>query len=136
VSTSTRTTAALVVIVAFIAGFFVGIAGDRLYLIHTRQFFPRRAADYAAHHVVSRLDRELHLTDAQKTSIQRVVDQHRVRIEAVWNNVRPQVRQEIEAANAEIDRLLTPEQRTKFQQMRMRMAPRRGGHREGPLPRF
>jgi Spy/CpxP family protein refolding chaperone len=39
-------------------------------------------------------------------------------------NVRPQVRQELDATNAEIETVLTPEQKTKFSNLRMRIGAR------------
>jgi Spy/CpxP family protein refolding chaperone len=129
---STRTTAVVVVIVAFIAGLFAGAAGDRFYLFRTHRLFPgRHMMDFAAHRIVDRLDRELHLTPQQKTQVQQIIDRHRVRIDAVMSGVRPQVRQELDATNAEIEKILTPDQRTQFGKMRMRMPGRRG---MGPPP--
>jgi len=130
---STRTTAVVVVIVAFIAGLFVGAAGDRLYLFRAHRLFPgHHMADFAAHRIVDRLDRELHLTPQQKTQVQQIIDRHRVRIDAVMGAVRPQVRQELDVTNAEIEKILTPDQRTQFAKMRMRMP---GGRRGmGPPP--
>lgn len=114
---------------ALIVGVFIGIAGDRFYLFRTGRFFPKRAADFAARHIVDRLDRELHLDAAQKVGIQKIVDEHHGRIEAAWNNVRPQVHREIAATNVEIERLLTPEQRETFKRMKMRMDSRHGSGR-------
>ncbi len=115
------------VLVAFIAGLLVGIAGDRFYLIRSRQLFPRRAADFAARRVVDRLDQELHLTAQQKSEVQRIIDRHRTRIDAIMVNVRPQVRQELETANAEIEKVLTPQQREQFSKIKMHiLGPHRG----------
>lgn len=129
---SSNAKAALLVAVAFVAGLFVGISGDRLYLIRTHQFFPRRAADSSAHRLVDRLDRELDLTDAQQAAIQKIVDERRARIEAAWNEVRPRVRAEIAATNAEIEKILTPQQREKFRSLRIG-EPRRGHGSRRPL---
>jgi hypothetical protein len=123
---STRTTAVVVVIVAFIAGGFVGLAADHIFLVH-HLFFSR---GFAAHRIVERLDRELNLTPQQKTAVQQIIERHRARIDAIMGGVRPQVRRELDATNAEIEKVLTPDQRDKFAKMRMRM-PRRG---MGPHP--
>lgn len=130
---SSSTKATLIVAVAFVAGLFVGVAGDRFVLVRSGRLFPRRAVEFAARHVVDRLDKELHLTDAQKTSIQHIVDQHHARIDASWNSVRTQVRSEVDAANAEIETVLTPEQKTKFREMRANFDKRRR-HFGGPRP--
>lgn len=87
--------------------------------------------DFAARRVVDRLDHELHFTPQQKVLVQQIIDRHRGRIDAVIG----QVRQEIDASNAEIDKVLTPEQRAKFAKIRMRMKSHHGmGPRPGPPP--
>ena len=128
----TRTTAVVVVIVAFIAGFIVGVAGDRFYLF--RHFPPRHMSEFVAHRIVDRMDRELHFTPQQKAQVQQIIDRHRVRIDALMSGVRPQVRQELDATNAEIEKILTPDQRVQFSKMRMRMGGRRGMPPPGPPP--
>ena len=133
---NTRTTAVAVVLAAFVAGLVVGIAGDRVYLIHTRQYFPSRAGRSMAKHLVDRLDRELHFDAAQRTRVEAILEQHRQRIDTIWSSVRPQVDKELAATNAEIDQVLTPEQRPKFKaiQMRMRSRAHRGGGAPPPGP--
>jgi len=126
-ASNARTTAIAVVIIAFIAGVFVGIAGDHLLIIH--HLFPRH---FGSRPIAERLDRELHLTPQQKTQVQQILDRHRARIDAMMGNVRPQIRQEIDATNAEIDKILTPDQRTQFAKMKMRMPRRRGGQPAPP----
>lgn len=125
--TSPRTTATLLVLAALIVGALIGVAGDHLFLIHRHELLRR---EFAPHRIVERLDRELHLNAQQKSAIQHILDTHRQRMDAIMSNVRPQMRQEIEAGNAEIEKVLTPEQRLEFQHLKMRMPPRRGPRRE------
>ena len=118
------------VIAAFVGGVFVGIAGDHFYLFHRRrppfgQFVTRR--------IVEHLDRELNLTSQQKAAVEHIIDQHHTRIDALMSGIQPQVRAEIDAANAEIDKILTPQQRDQFNKMRMRIRGRRHGP---PSPPF
>lgn len=122
---SSKTKAALIVAAAFVAGVFIGVAGDRLALIRSGRLFPRRAAEFATRHVVDHLDRELHLTAQQRTSIKKIVDQHHAHITATWDGVRKQIRADVDAANGEIESVLTPEQKTKFREMRARGEKRR-----------
>lgn len=118
------------VLVAFIAGLFVGVAGDRFYLFRTRRFFPHHGAQFASHRIVEHLDRQLHLNPQQRTEIQRIVDQSQMRIDVIMGNVRPQMRQEIDSAKAQIEKVLTPQQREQFSKMRMHMpGPPRGMRR-------
>jgi Spy/CpxP family protein refolding chaperone len=125
VSNKTRTAAVVVVIVAFLAGILIGVAGDHLYLIHNGRLSPRHAARFSADRMTERLAGELELTPQQKTQVQQIIERHRAKIDAIMSNVRPQVRGELDATNAEIDTILTPAQRTKFATLRMRVGARR-----------
>jgi hypothetical protein len=117
----------------FIGGLLVGIAGDRFYLFHHHRLFPGpRNAQFATRRIVDHLDRELHFNAQQKTEVQKIIDRHHVRIDAVMTGIQPQVRSEIDAANAEIDKILTPEQRDRFKAIRMRMGSRRHGFAPPP----
>jgi len=119
----------LLVLAALIVGALIGVAGDHLFLIHRHELLRR---EFAAHRIVDRLDRELHLTAQQKSQIQRILDTHHQRMHDIMSNVRPRMRQEIEAGNAEIEKILTPQQREQFQHLKMRMPPGRGGPRREP----
>jgi hypothetical protein len=127
VSSNTRVAAVVVVVVAFIAGILVGVAGDHLYLIHNGRLFPRHAARFAADRMADHLGRKLQLSPQQKTQVQQIIERHRAKIDAAMSSVRPQVRQELDVTNKEIDSILTPVQRTKFAELRMRIGAK---HRE------
>jgi Spy/CpxP family protein refolding chaperone len=120
VSSKTRTAAVVVVIVAFIAGILVGVAGDHFYLMRN----PHRATRFSADRLANRLAGQLDLSAQQKTQVQQIIERHRAKIDATMSAVRPQVRSEIDATNAEIDAVLTPEQRTKFAALRMKIGSR------------
>ena len=107
---SSNAKAALIVVVAFVAGLFVGIAGDRFVLL--------RAPRHGSGRLVAYLARELKLTDQQRAQVEKIVSAHRSGMEA-------QMHKEIDAANAEIESVLTPDQRTKFREMRARAERRR-----------
>jgi Spy/CpxP family protein refolding chaperone len=126
--------AVVVVVVAFIAGILVGVAGDHLYLIHNGRLSPRRGARFAADRMADNLGRELQLTAQQKTQVQQIIERHRAKIDAAMSNVRPQVRQELDATNAEIESILTPDQRTKFDALRMRIGARHRDRGQPPKP--
>jgi Spy/CpxP family protein refolding chaperone len=134
VSTSPRAVAALLIAGALIAGIVVGVAGDRAYLWHTRQFLPRHPPRFISDRLVDHLDSQLHFTPQQKDAVKQIVERHRARIEAISANIRPQMRQEIESTNAEIEKVLNPEQRQKFQSLSQRMHQRHRGMRPGGPP--
>jgi Spy/CpxP family protein refolding chaperone len=124
VSSNTRAAAIAVVVVAFIAGILAGVAGDHLYLIRSGRLSPRHGR-FSTERMTDRLTHQLDLTQQQKTQVQQIIERHRAKIDATMANVRPQVRQEVEATNAEIETVLTPEQKTKFADLRMRIEARR-----------
>ena len=129
-STSPRAAAALLIVGALIAGVVLGIAGDRAWMHWHRPPHPPRLERLVEH-----LDSELHFTPQQKDAVTQIVARHRARIEAIAANTRPQMRQEIEATNAEIEKVLTPEQRQKFQTLSQHMRQRHRGMRPaGPPP--
>jgi hypothetical protein len=119
------------VIAAFIGGVFAGIAGDHFYFLHHRAGKPQ----FSTRRIVDHLDRELHFSPQQKSDVQRIIDQHHARIDTVMAGVQPQFRAELDAANAEIEKILTPQQRVDFKKIQMRFS---AAHRHGfgPPPRF
>jgi len=118
------------VIGALVAGAVLGVAGDRAWMhIHRQQRAPR------LDRLVEHLDRTLNLTPQQEGTVKEIVERRGVRVEAIAATMRPQMRQEIESTNAEIEKVLTPEQRLKFQTLSQRMHQRhRGILAAVPLP--
>lgn len=126
-----KTIAVIVVIVAFVSGALVGIVADRLYLMRQRRHFPSHMARAMTPRIVHHLDRQLQLDPEQRRKVTEILERHRERIDAISGGVRPQIRAEIEKANAEIEEILTPGQREKFGKLKLRMHRRpRGAVRE------
>lgn len=124
---STKAMAALVIVAAFIGGVLAGVVGDRAWLMKRGKFHPERAMRFLTPHAVERLDRALDLTDAQRKQVAEILERRHARIDDVWKRVHPQLRVEIEQTNAEIEKILTPEQREKFARMKMHLRRRGGG---------
>ena len=112
--------AVAILLLTFVAGFAVGIFTDHMMILWHRS---RRLPPFATHIMAGRLDHHLDLTDDQRAKVEKILERHHERINSYWAGVRPKVRAEVEQANAEIERVLTPEQREKFGKMRMRMRP-------------
>ena len=118
---ATRTTviAAFALVLTFVAGVFAGAVAH--HLLGPRMHRPRPMQQMMVRH----LDMRLNLTDAQRTKIEKILEQRHARM-----------RGEIEAVNADIERVLTPEQRKIFATMRMRpgrgMGPMHGGAPHDP----
>jgi len=123
---SARAIAVVTVVATLIVGFLLGVVADRVWLY---RHGPRlsRAQRFTPDRIVKRLDGELHFTDQQRAQVTQIIQARQQRIAVIQSGVRPQIRAEIDQANAEIDKLLTPEQRTKFQQIKMRVHKARNG---------
>jgi heavy-metal resistance protein len=118
--TSTTALAAVALVVTFVAGALVGIVVDRYVRFNHPPPPPRGAA-----FLMQRLDHRLDLTPQQEAEVTKILEKHQQRMRAVWTNVNPQLGREIEETNAEIERILTPGQRAKFADVKMRLMPRR-----------
>jgi Spy/CpxP family protein refolding chaperone len=130
----TRRTAILIVAVAFIAGALIGVAGGRAWSL-LRGPIPHRP-DFVRGRIVEHLDESLQLTPQQREQVEKIMERHHQRMREISEGMRPRMRQEIDAANREVESLLTPEQRKKFEKMKMRMrfGQRPGGRRRGNGP--
>lgn len=114
-ASSTRVLAVVALLVTFFVGGLVGAVAMHAFLLH------RGIPQHSAQFIVRRLDRRLHFNEQQRGQVIEIINRHQQRIAVIWTNVRPAVHQEIESANVEIDRLLTPAQRVEFGKIRMRL---------------
>ena len=119
-STNAKLLAAIALVITFVVGGAVGVLFDHVVLL---RYLPLHSAQF----IVRRLDHRLHFNDKQRVQVTEIVARHQQRINGIWAGVRPSVHAEIEAANGEIDRVLTPAQRAEFAKIRMRLMPRRSG---------
>jgi Spy/CpxP family protein refolding chaperone len=122
--TSTKLVATIVVLIAFLGGLAVGVIGDRIWLLHRP-----RVAHAITERILGRLDHDLDLTPQQHQQVKKILEAHAARMQQISEGVRPQIRQEIDQNNAEIARVLTPDQRAKFEQLKMQFLPRHMRHR-------
>lgn len=120
-SSNVRRTAILLIGVAFIAGALIGFAAGRIYSIHHGGPLRGRGAEFVRDRMLKHLDRELSLRPEQHAKVAQIMDRHHQRMDEIAAGVRPQMRQEIDAASREIEAVLTPEQKQKFGSLRMRM---------------
>ena len=116
----TRTRAVTVVILAFVCGILLGIAGDHAWLIYQRRIMPPHFPGRVPKMFVEHLTRKLDLTQQQRAEVEKILERRHAHVEAIRANVR----KEIDETNAEIEKVLTPEQRKKFDELRMKMASR------------
>ena len=121
---STKTLAVFTVVIAFVVGVVLGILGTWAWILHHNHGRLPFMAQLREHRIVRHLDHELDLSPQQHESVVRIVHERGLRIDAILGGMQPQIRREIDQANVEIERILTPEQKAKFDQMRMRMRSR------------
>lgn len=117
-ATKTTIVAILVVVVTFTAGLMVGVFAAHIVHVRGEHLFPTRM-------MVNRLDRRLDLTDRQRAQVEQIIRRHHTAITT-------HVHSEIAQANAEITHILTPEQRKKFERIKLHFGGRQGhrGDRE------
>lgn len=125
-ATKTTLVAVLVLVLTFGAGFIAGAAAHHLFM--HREPVPA----FATHVMLNRLDRRLNLTDAQRKQVEEILQRRRATINAMWSGVRPRIREELVATNAEIEKVLTPAQRAKFAKIRMQLLRQAGKERKAP----
>jgi len=113
----------------FLAGGLVGWGGHEATEREEGRGARRRGPDA----MVEYLSRELKLSDAQRDSVRAIFQRHRPETDSLWARVRPQFDSIKTRMRAEIDAQLTPEQRTRHQQLIERAehhqqgSPERGG---------
>jgi Spy/CpxP family protein refolding chaperone len=122
----TRTRAATVVLIAFACGSLIGIAGDHAWLLYHRRIMPIHGSGRVPRMFLENLSHKLDLTPQQRAAVEKILERRRARVETIWTSVRPQIRKEIDETNAEIEQLLSPEQKQKFAEVKMKMATDRG----------
>ena len=117
---------------AFVAGALIGFAGGRVYSIFHGPLHGGRIDAQIRDRMLHHLDSELKLTPQQHDQVKQIIDRHHQKMEEISAGMRPQMRQEIESMNAEIEKVLNPEQRQKFQSLSERMRQRHHGRGEPP----
>lgn len=105
-----------VLAVAFIAGGLAGAAIDRAITNPTRAEARQGRAesgDRERSYIIDRVD----MSDAQRASIDSILDRRVQRMRAVWRDVSPQLNAITDSARTEIMEVLTPTQREEYESM-------------------
>ncbi len=139
-----RLLSALILAALFLGGVGVGMALDRF--MHRPPF--RRGEfggpgggpqapelrERMAEKISGRLERELDLTPTQRAQIQAMIPRHIAEFDSVRRAVEPQVEAVLQRSWEEVAALLTPEQRTRWQELRAEGGPPGGGRPGSPRP--
>jgi hypothetical protein len=130
-SASSSMRAFILLVAVFLAGAAVGWVGHDL-----RGEGSGRGGRRGVDAMVGRLSRELRLSAAQRDSIRVILERRRAETEAIWREVHPRYDAIRDAARAEIETHLTPEQRARYDRYteeidRRREKRKSGGQDEG-----
>lgn len=82
---------------------------------------------------IRKLDTEMDLTSGQRTRIREIIAAGQARNKETWDRIAPEIRREMVETQKRIREILTPEQRTKFEELmkQSRPANRRAGEESG-----
>ena len=122
---STVLRAVLVVVLVFAAGVATGFVGDRAYLLFHDRVIPRGGLEFMAKHMLRRMDRELDLSPAQEAQVKAILDRGTERMGGRMKSLHDALHEEFEVTSREIEAVLTPEQRVRFEKMQHRWHGRR-----------
>lgn len=133
---------ALLLVVLFGVGVLAGIAGDRMLLRHRHGPFAvmgpgpgrmgsgdhgeRRAEMHKR--LADRMSRELGLTPEQRRQLEALLPRHEAAFDSLRTEMDARLRTLLDSSAAEIERILTPDQKTKWEGLRRRF------HDPGPPP--
>lgn len=108
--TRSRTGAAVLLIAAFVLGGLVG--GAATMMADRKSHSGKHRGPRPTY--VERLTADLNLTEAQRDSVQAVLDRHQPAMDSLWQQIRPQFQSERQAIRNAIGALLTSEQQAKY----------------------
>lgn len=125
----------LATLVIFSAGFIAGtVFGSRTLSASGNggsDDMPFRPWEIRAEYIQS-LVRELDLTDEQRQSISTTVEASQERIRILFDLISPEMREELQHVRDTIRATLTPDQQSKFDELRKKRRHRGRGHRKPP----
>lgn len=129
----------LLIVAAFLAGLWGGVAVDH-YLWRGRPGGPlggmgpdrghgpeapeQRAA--MQRRMADRLTRELKLTPEQRQRVEVMLPRHMAAFDSLRREMAPRLQALLDSSSAEMEAILTPEQRVKWEENRRRFGPRHG----------
>lgn len=109
--TRSRLGAVGLLIASFVLG---GLVGGAATSMADRRTHSGRDGRPPRPNFVERLATDLGLSDAQKDSVQAVLDRHQPAMDSLWESIRPQFQSERQAIRSQINALLTSEQQAKY----------------------
>jgi Spy/CpxP family protein refolding chaperone len=120
--------AATIIVMSLFTGVVLGVGIDRRVLLPRGPIFFHRGMRGPG--LPHRLASELGLSPAQSASVDSIMRHRMSQRDSLMAHTWPVMRQLLDSTRYDIERILTPEQRTKFEQLRIMR--RRGGD-DGPV---
>ena len=109
------------VILIFVLGIAIGSVGTYTVRWHVQAARPQQQGGRNPANTITRLTRELNLTPEQQTQIETILNDVRARYADIHKQVDPQYERARDEGHDRIRQLLTPEQRTKFEDLMRRI---------------
>jgi Spy/CpxP family protein refolding chaperone len=127
-----RAVIAAILVAHLLAGFVAGVALDRFVLHHRHGPFagmgPGRAGPFedpakraeVQKHMADRVSKELDLTAAQRSQVETMLPRHLAAFDSLRKEMGTRLQSLLDSSSAEMETILTPEQRVKWAQNRKR----------------
>jgi hypothetical protein len=115
--------AATVIVMSLLTGVIVGVAVDQRMLLWHRPggpFFLTRTMSHRIGIVPGHLERELGLSPAQSAAVDSITRHRMAQRDSLMARTFPVMRALLDSTRSDIERVLTPDQRAKFEQLRFR----------------
>lgn len=116
--------AATIIVMSMLTGVIVGVAIDRRVVLHRigdGPFFVRSGGMHTrAIMIPGRLEHELGLSPAQSAAVDSITRHRMAQRDSLMARTFPVMRALLDSTRSDIERVLTPEQRAKFEQLRYR----------------
>jgi len=110
--------AAAVIVISLMTGVVLGVAIDRRVLLHRPPMFMHRSGGPRGPGIPHHLATELGLSPAQSASVDSIMRHRMSQRDSLMAHTWPVMRQLLDSTRNDIERILTPEQRAKFEQLR------------------
>src|SRR5438132_10259111 len=124
-------------ILAFVLVFLAGVACGFFGTVHTHYFFARMDSESMTQHMKQRLRAELKLTPEQMQQISPIIDHAASQLKTKREQTMRDIHEILEQTHREMQPFLTPEQRTKLEELEKRhrhLLHRHGLMGPGPPP--
>jgi Spy/CpxP family protein refolding chaperone len=105
------------ILVVFLLGAIIGALGTGVFVVHRIRRFAEGGPALQKTWFMKRLTRRLHLTDAQKPEVEKILDQTEKDVSTFMQKSLSEFAEIMERRNAQLKEILTPEQQKELDEM-------------------